>query len=57
MALKPSPSAAGRRPRVGLLGGSFNPAHIGHLHISRLALDLLKLDEIWCLVSPQNPLK
>ncbi len=57
MALKPSPPAAGRRPRVGLLGGSFNPAHIGHLHISRLALDLLKLDEIWWLVSPQNPLK
>jgi len=57
VALKPSPPAAGRRPRVGLLGGSFNPAHIGHLHISRLALDLLKLDEIWWLVSPQNPLK
>ena len=57
MTLKPSSPAAGRRPRVGLLGGSFNPAHIGHLHISRLALDLLKLDEIWWLVSPQNPLK
>ena len=57
MALKPTPPASGRRPRVGLLGGSFNPAHIGHLHISRLALDLLKLDEIWWLVSPQNPLK
>ena len=57
MALKSSPPAAGRRPRVGLLGGSFNPAHIGHLHISRLALDLLKLDKIWWLVSPQNPLK
>jgi len=48
---------AGRHHRVGLLGGSFNPAHIGHLHISRLALDLLGLDEIWWLVSPQNPLK
>lgn len=46
----------GRR-RVGLLGGSFNPAHEGHLHISRLALDLLALDEVWWLVSPQNPLK
>lgn len=46
-----------RRPRVGLLGGSFNPAHTGHLHISRLALELLDLDEIWWLVSPQNPLK
>jgi nicotinate-nucleotide adenylyltransferase len=48
---------AGRRPRVGLLGGSFNPAHAGHLHISRLALERLCLDEVWWLVSPQNPLK
>jgi nicotinate-nucleotide adenylyltransferase len=46
---------AGRR--IGLLGGSFNPAHGGHLHISRLALTRLDLDEIWWLVSPQNPLK
>ena len=45
------------RRRVGLLGGSFNPAHEGHLHISRLALELLVLDEVWWLVSPQNPLK
>jgi nicotinate-nucleotide adenylyltransferase len=42
---------------VGLLGGSFNPAHEGHAHISRLALKHLALDEIWWLVSPQNPLK
>ncbi len=46
---------AGRR--IGLLGGSFNPAHGGHLHISRLALSRLDLDEVWWLVSPQNPLK
>jgi nicotinate (nicotinamide) nucleotide adenylyltransferase/ribosome silencing factor RsfS/YbeB/iojap len=39
------------------LGGSFNPAHGGHLHLSRLALKHLDLDEIWWLVSPQNPLK
>lgn len=39
------------------MGGSFNPAHTGHLHISRLALDRLGLDQVWWLVSPQNPLK
>jgi nicotinate-nucleotide adenylyltransferase len=39
------------------LGGSFNPAHEGHLHISREALKRLDLDEVWWLVSPQNPLK
>jgi nicotinate-nucleotide adenylyltransferase len=46
-----------RHRRIGLLGGSFNPAHSGHLHISLLALKHLALDEIWWLVSPQNPLK
>ena len=48
---------AGRRRRVGLLGGSFNPAHRGHLHLSLTALRHLDLDEVWWLVSPQNPLK
>jgi len=43
--------------RIGLLGGSFNPAHAGHRHISLEALKRLGLDEIWWLVSPQNPLK
>jgi len=43
--------------RIGLLGGSFNPAHAGHLHISIEALKRLKLDQVWWLVSPQNPLK
>lgn len=43
--------------RVGLLGGSFNPAHAGHVHVSNLCLDQLGLDEVWWLVSPQNPLK
>lgn len=45
------------RRRIGLLGGSFNPAHDGHRHISLIALHRLGLDEVWWLVSPQNPLK
>ena len=47
----------GTQRRIGLLGGSFNPAHEGHLHISLEALKRLKLDEVWWLVSPRNPLK
>jgi len=46
-----------RGPLVGLLGGSFNPAHGGHLHISREAVRRLRLDELWWMVSPGNPLK
>ena len=45
------------RRRIGLLGGSFNPAHEGHLEIALIALKRLALDEIWFLVSPGNPLK
>jgi nicotinate-nucleotide adenylyltransferase len=40
-----------------VLGGSFNPAHEGHLHITGLALKRLGLDQVWWMVSPQNPLK
>lgn len=43
--------------RIGLLGGSFNPAHRGHRTISLFAMDALGLDEVWWLVSPGNPLK
>ena len=43
--------------RVGLLGGSFNPPHKGHVHISEVALQTLGLDVIWWLVTPANPLK
>jgi hypothetical protein len=49
------PRIAGRR--IGLFGGSFNPAHAGHLAVSEEALKRLQLDEVWWLVSPQNPLK
>lgn len=45
------------RKRVGLLGGSFNPAHKGHRHLSINALKRLCLDEVWWLVSPLNPFK
>ncbi len=43
--------------RVGLYGGSFNPAHEGHAHVARTALKRLALDRVVWLVSPQNPLK
>ncbi|HBN52211.1 MAG TPA: nicotinic acid mononucleotide adenylyltransferase, partial [Thalassospira sp.] len=52
-----TPRSHSAPPRVGLLGGSFNPAHEGHLHISLEALKTLQLDAVWWLVSPQNPLK
>ena len=47
----------GRRRRVGLLGGSFNPAHAGHRHVAHTALRRLRLHQVWLLVSPGNPLK
>ncbi len=53
--LKPPPAYAGMT--VGLLGGSFNPPHSGHLHISQIALKRLGLDRLWWLVTPGNPLK
>ena len=43
--------------KIGLMGGSFNPAHGGHLHVSNVGLDRLGLDYVWWLISPQNPLK
>lgn len=51
----PGPIAPGLR--IGLLGGSFNPAHDGHVHVSEVALKRLGLDYVWWLVAPQNPLK
>ncbi|WP_375456481.1 nicotinate-nucleotide adenylyltransferase [uncultured Methylobacterium sp.] len=49
------PSAPGMR--IGLYGGSFHPAHAGHLHVSVTALRRLGLDRVWWLVTPGNPLK
>ena len=43
--------------RIGLLGGSFDPPHVGHVHITRQALRRFGLDRVWWLVSPGNPLK
>lgn len=43
--------------RIGLFGGSFDPAHAGHAHVAETALKRLALDRVWWLVSPQNPLK
>lgn len=48
---------AGQGQTVGLLGGSFDPAHAGHVHITREALRRFALDRVWWLVSPGNPLK
>ena len=47
----------GASARIGLLGGSFNPPHKGHLLASRLALTRLGLDSVWWLATPGNPLK
>ena len=46
-----------RKRKIGILGGSFNPTHSGHIHISNTAKINLGLDEIWWLVAPQNRLK
>jgi len=49
--------AAQTGQRIGLLGGSFDPAHAGHIHITRWALKTFDLHGVWWLVSPGNPLK
>jgi nicotinate-nucleotide adenylyltransferase len=43
--------------RIGLFGGSFDPAHEGHAHVAETALKRLKLDRVWWMVTPKNPLK
>ncbi|WP_456316866.1 nicotinate-nucleotide adenylyltransferase [Teichococcus globiformis] len=53
----PGPWGDRRARRIGLLGGSFNPAHPGHRHVALRALHALRLDQVWLLVSPGNPLK
>jgi len=51
------PGPMGPHLTIGLLGGSFNPAHGGHLYVSEVARKALKLDAVWWLVTPGNPLK
>lgn len=55
MILKAPPFGEGQR--IGLFGGSFNPAHYGHYSVALYALKTLELDWVWWMVSPQNPLK
>lgn len=55
MNARPPHSEAGQR--IGLLGGSFNPPHAAHRLISQIALKRLRLDQVWWLVTPGNPLK
>lgn len=55
--MNPSRFGDGRRRRIGLLGGSFNPAHAGHIHVARQSMRALALDQVWLMVSPGNPLK
>ena len=43
--------------KIGLFGGSFNPIHIGHLALANYLCEFSHLDEVWFIVSPQNPLK
>jgi len=51
------PGPIGSHLTIGLLGGSFNPAHDGHRYVSEVARKALKLDAVWWLVTPGNPLK
>ena len=46
-----------KNKNIGILGGTFDPPHVGHLHISNIALKKLKLDKVVWFIAKQNPLK
>src|SRR5574344_582128 len=46
-----------KKRQIGIFGGSFNPIHVGHIGLAKTLLKEARLDEIWFVVSPQNPLK
>ena len=54
---RPRPPIAFSGQRVGLMGGSFNPVHEGHVQVARTAMRRLGLDQLWWIVTPGNPLK
>lgn len=54
---RPRPPMAYAGQRIGLMGGSFNPVHEGHHQVARTALRRLRLDHLWWIVTPGNPLK
>ena len=43
--------------KIGIYGGSFNPIHTGHISLAKQIINIAKLDEVWFVVSPQNPFK
>lgn len=53
----PKSSSLWKNCRIGLMGGSFDPSHKGHVHLAMQALNKLKLDYVWWLFTPQNPIK
>lgn len=55
--LRARPPFSGDRQRIGLMGGSFNPPHAAHAAIAETAQKRLKLDQVWWIVTPGNPLK